>query len=1271
VAYDTSFSSRLYIGSDITTNKRLFTVGDSSMNGNLFAAFDTSLNSRLVVGSDITTNKRLFTVGDASLNGNLFVAYDTSLNSRLVVGSDVTVNKRLFAIGDASFNGNLFAKFDTSLNSRLVVGSDVTRNKRLFTVGDASLNGNLIVMNETILNGPVTFIDESTSITNNILPLDLNNNFITNWTLLSSSKSYRGVAMSANGQYQLACVYAEYLYLSTNHGISWTAVATDTPRNWTAAAMSANGKYQSAALYSGTNVDRTVYYSSNYGVTWAAATGTSTSPNCQSIAMSSTGKYQVMADYINGVYVSYNYGEAWFVKSSGGNYQGVACSATGKFMLATKIGTGLYYSNDYGNTWSTISTSIAPGGQHAFVAMSSNGKYCSYTTQNNSSGTGYIYRSSNYGSTWTAVATDASRYWQEIRMSADGEYQIAGLISGTGLYKSVDYGVTWILESSVSSYNNKFYMAISSNAQYVLLSSSSDGKLNQSITPYNNLSVNGNMNSYGNLFVNYDTSLNSRLVVGSDATVNKRLFIVGDGSLNGNLFVIGDASFNKRLFVGSDASFGGNIGFNKIITVSPNSTNATSNSWFSSGITWTANASTFDSTGTIRNPYKQFNSDITYGTGWGTSTASYNTTSPFAYKNTTYSTVIQNSVGTVYGEWLQIASNVPVTLNSFYLYNIQTSSTDAGNAPGKYYICGSSDGTTWYPIIYVNYTSYPSGNNSLQTPTWTIPSGSGSGTTTGTINTSYTVYGNSNTAYIYFTMVITNCVGNLGTGMVNNGYCFFGEWNMSFTVASSNNLYLSSSIYNTIQSDNNLYINGDASFNKRLFVGGECRITGNTVIGNGTTSNLLISPGYYYNGGSFVSNSNAVAFDLPSTGMISFSDNVIFTGGNVGIGTANPTTKLEIDGQTNIKGANVINFGSDQTKESSAGKIGYGTFTVGSLDIVGAGTSTRTIKMWDNVVVSNRFSIGTQTATAALTVYAPNSNGSLGGGGVDLIALETSGGGKFRIGLDGGANSNLTFMGLLSNTSFTTLGVVGYVENDTGGTRIMNFTGQHRCAYDETINSTSCEGLIVNSTGEYWSLINEYDNTSQIDHITINESLPKITITKTSYCKSVFGVISFTEDTNKTRKFDGAGRFVSIWENPLGEKQRVFVNSLGEGGIWVCNSNGIFSNGDYITSSNVPGYGMVQDNGQMMNYTVGKITCDCDFKPKELPVFKVITNTDGTTQTITAVDSFGNIITKPAYKIRYLKPDGTIIPQDIYNEMISNSEPAYIAAFIGCTYHCG
>jgi hypothetical protein len=71
----------------------------------------------LVVGSDITTNKRLFTVGDTSHNGNLFVAYDTSLNSRLVVGSDITTNKRLFAVGDCSLNANVYVKGNVGIGT--------------------------------------------------------------------------------------------------------------------------------------------------------------------------------------------------------------------------------------------------------------------------------------------------------------------------------------------------------------------------------------------------------------------------------------------------------------------------------------------------------------------------------------------------------------------------------------------------------------------------------------------------------------------------------------------------------------------------------------------------------------------------------------------------------------------------------------------------------------------------------------------------------------------------------------------------------------------------------------------------------------------------------------------------------------------------------------------------------------------------------------------------------------------------------------------------
>ena len=58
----------------------------------------------------------------------------------------------------------------------------------------------------------------------------------------------------------------------------------------------------------------------------------------------------------------------------------------------------------------------------------------------------------------------------------------------------------------------------------------------------------------------------------------------------------------------------------------------------------------------------------------------------------------------------------------------------------------------------------------------------------------------------------------------------------------------------------------------------------------------------------------------------------------------------------------------------------------------------------------------------------------------------------------------------------------------------------------------------------------------------------------------------------------------------------MIVNSVGEGGIWICNSNGNVENGDYITSSDHLGYGEKQDDDLLHNYTVAKATMNCDFQ---------------------------------------------------------------------------
>ena len=77
-------------------------------------------------------------------------------------------------------------------------------------------------------------------------------------------------------------------------------------------------------------------------------------------------------------------------------------------------------------------------------------------------------------------------------------------------------------------------------------------------------------------------------------------------------------------------------------------------------------------------------------------------------------------------------------------------------------------------------------------------------------------------------------------------------------------------------------------------------------------------------------------------------------------------------------------------------------------------------------------------------------------------------------------------------------------------------------------------------------------------------------------------------------------------------ENRFHINSIGEGSIWVCNYNGVINNGDYIVSSSIHGYGCKQDDDILHNYTVAKITCQCNFylnlvSKKRVKTEKIIT----------------------------------------------------------------
>lgn len=143
----------------------------------------------------------------------------------------------------------------------------------------------------------------------------------------------------------------------------------------------------------------------------------------------------------------------------------------------------------------------------------------------------------------------------------------------------------------------------------------------------------------------------------------------------------------------------------------------------------------------------------------------------------------------------------------------------------------------------------------------------------------------------------------------------------------------------------------------------------------------------------------------------------------------------------------------------------------------------------------------------------------------------------------------------------------------------LNFTGQHRTLISEVplTQYENYEGMIVSANND------AYYN----DNITINEALPIVSLSNNVRDKSCFGVVSLKEDPNNYE-------YTAYIPREDGDI-RIRVNSLGEGGIWVSNMNGSLESGDYITTSSIPGYGMKQESEFLANYTVAKITMNCNF----------------------------------------------------------------------------
>ena len=194
----------------------------------------------------------------------------------------------------------------------------------------------------------------------------------------------------------------------------------------------------------------------------------------------------------------------------------------------------------------------------------------------------------------------------------------------------------------------------------------------------------------------------------------------------------------------------------------PNLTGLAANTWTANGVSWTASANT-----AVYPAHRAFNNlNASAADKWETTAGSY-TGGSFSYAGTA-STTIQ-TIGSVGGDWLQIQSSVPLVLAS---YSIGANDL-IGRSPKTYYIVGSNDGSTWYPIQYCNFATIPFTTTYMNTSYITVNfSGTQSITAGQTVSATTTAYTYTTNSYIYFRIVTTNLFSEI---LIN-----IGEWYLNF-----------------------------------------------------------------------------------------------------------------------------------------------------------------------------------------------------------------------------------------------------------------------------------------------------------------------------------------------------------------------------------------------------------------------------------------------------------------------------------------------------------
>jgi hypothetical protein len=242
----------------------------------------------------------------------------------------------------------------------------------------------------------------------------------------ASPQFYAGSCINLNGTRFYGALGSNYaagkIYLSTNYGVSWSAISTSPTLNYHSVYCSSNGQHIVAVARDGGGVAGGLVLSNDYGSTWT------------------------IIDNIS-YYYTLQEGKGVYIDSTGSN---IIAARAGNFLDAspfTYVRIGV--NTGTGTTMTDLTT--APQAYWTSVCMSDGGQYIGIYGQFSQTGStddNRVYISNDYGATFTYMSGFTNPIDSQISISSNGKYWC---INASGyfapgpprIWVSDDYGATF------------------------------------------------------------------------------------------------------------------------------------------------------------------------------------------------------------------------------------------------------------------------------------------------------------------------------------------------------------------------------------------------------------------------------------------------------------------------------------------------------------------------------------------------------------------------------------------------------------------------------------------------------------------------------------------------------------------------------------------------------------------------------------------------------------------------------------------------------------